>query len=919
MKKRLLAMLLSAVMIISLLPTAAFAADGQTQIGRDEEVSSNEDYAYIEKLLAHDNSISFDPERQTFLVIDVDAVQSENLKQMNIYKAEEHIKEYELIFDVSINDAPVAAGQTYYLVSADTIETASVSDSFKMTANSGKVAVFILNKNDAYSASYTVDSNGYYTNERWTDENGINYSGDMFACRPTSHELVTKYEGTANKPVNVSFSFEWDLCNFLDIEIWMADTIHKQMENPGWGFSEGATGYVDFKIELRDSSGNITLLPRTYFNNYNGGAGEDVYSSMDEDGVVSIPLKYSDSTVDIAPYGEFDIYIPFGYDYRITLLSYSVDTLGEYAYYYNEDHILDDDEFCITNKSITYTSYATWEWGAFLEFTFMPLTKEIRIEKTVEGNEPENAEYVFQATELIPSFIYDSDTTLKYKKINDLHQILCNYPYELYDAKTGAKIDESSLKTDENGCFSMKSGQYAIFKTWELPTDFDDYTGEGFHIKGIYDSFSKGIPLESEYIVEEIKSPDCTTAITHTHEGITKTVDGKKVENVYGGDNILYKNIFSTTPDKTGSLTISKAVTGTGTPNADTLFEFTVAKAGVAASGQYSVDGSDTQAIPADGKISIKSGESALLTGLEPGEYTVTETSPTQANYKSTTFSVDGGEVQDGCTATVTVSSATTIVFTNAYVRKSGGGGSGSSSGGNSKPVVVPDDVPTGLNGDDHYAYIVGYPDGNVKPSGNITRAEVATIFFRLLTEDVRTANSTQSNSLSDVSRGQWFNHAISTLSSMGIVKGHTDGTFAPDDPITRAEFAAIAARFDDKNTDTSSDFSDIASHWAKDEIGIAANKGWINGYPDSTFRPDQYITRAEAMTIVNRVLNRLPEKSDDLLDEMIKWPDNADESLWYYLAVQEATNSHYYEAQNTQYEKWTKLRETRDWTELEK
>lgn len=197
----------------------------------------------------------------------------------------------------------------------------------------------------------------------------------------------------------------------------------------------------------------------------------------------------------------------------------------------------------------------------------------------------------------------------------------------------------------------------------------------------------------------------------------------------------------------------------------------------------------------------------------------------------------------------------------------------------------------------------------------------MATIFFRLLTEEVRTANSTQSNSLSDVTRGQWFNHAVSTLSSMGIVKGHNDGTFAPNAPITRAEFAAIAARFDDKNTDTSSKFTDIASHWAKNEIGIAANKGWINGYPDGTFRPNQYITRAEAMTLVNRVLNRLPENSSDLLDSMIKWPDNSDASAWYYLAVQEATNSHAYsdKSKDDKYEKWITIRDARDWTELEK
>ena len=256
-----------------------------------------------------------------------------------------------------------------------------------------------------------------------------------------------------------------------------------------------------------------------------------------------------------------------------------------------------------------------------------------------------------------------------------------------------------------------------------------------------------------------------------------------------------------------------------------------------------------------------------------------------------------------------------------AATKKSSSGGSSGGGGGRKPTVTIPDDVPTGLNGNDHYAYIVGYPNGNVEPNGNITRAEVATIFFRLLTEEVRTANSTQSNSLSDVTRGQWFNHAVSTLSSMGIVKGHNDGTFAPNAPITRAEFAAIAARFDDKNRDTSSKFTDIASHWAKNEIGIAANKGWINGYPDGTFRPNQYITRAEAMTLVNRVLNRLPENSSDLLDSMIKWPDNSDASAWYYLAVQEATNSHAYsdKSKDDKYEKWTTIRDARDWTELEK
>ena len=319
----------------------------------------------------------------------------------------------------------------------------------------------------------------------------------------------------------------------------------------------------------------------------------------------------------------------------------------------------------------------------------------------------------------------------------------------------------------------------------------------------------------------------------------------------------------------------------------------------------YKVTGdvpSDAGAEPAAAKVKMN------------GSYTVEPAQTTsQSRYTFSGWRING--VGDVVTEIKNIQQDVELI--GVWTRRSSGGG-----GGSSKPTVdIPDDVPTGLNGDDHFAYIVGYPNGNVEPNGNITRAEVATIFFRLLTEEVRTANSTQSNSLSDVTRGQWFNHAVSTLSSMGIVKGHNDGTFAPNAPITRAEFAAIAARFDDKNTDTSSKFTDIASHWAKNEIGIAANKGWINGYPDGTFRPNQYITRAEAMTLVNRVLNRLPENSSDLLDSMIKWPDNSDASAWYYLAVQEATNSHAYsdKSKDDKYEKWTTIRDARDWTELEK
>lgn len=222
--------------------------------------------------------------------------------------------------------------------------------------------------------------------------------------------------------------------------------------------------------------------------------------------------------------------------------------------------------------------------------------------------------------------------------------------------------------------------------------------------------------------------------------------------------------------------------------------------------------------------------------------------------------------------------------------------------------------VPDKLNGDDHFAYVIGYPDGKVHPEGNISRAETATIFFRLLKSDIRDGNLTADNDFSDVSDGQWHNKAISTMAKLGIVKGRRADRFDPDASITRAEFAAICARFSTKPVENSSSFSDISGHWAENEIERAAAFGWISGYPDGTFRPDARITRAEAMTMINRVLCRMPQNESNLLDSMVTWPDNKP-SDWHYLAVQEATNSHDFNRQGEVGESWTKLTSVPDWT----
>ena len=252
--------------------------------------------------------------------------------------------------------------------------------------------------------------------------------------------------------------------------------------------------------------------------------------------------------------------------------------------------------------------------------------------------------------------------------------------------------------------------------------------------------------------------------------------------------------------------------------------------------------------------------------------------------------------------------------------------GSSGSHSGSSRPS---------LNTKDHYGYIIGYPvdyytgqpttdqtKKPVRPEGKITRAEVATIYFRMLTDESRTKFWSQSNAYSDVKAGDWFNNAVSTLSNAGIIAGYEDGSFRPNGYITRAEFATIAARFFDVTYNGKDLFPDISGHWAKDYINQAANKGFVNGYEDGTFKPDRNITRAEAVTLVNRTLDRHPDKSHFTKD-MLVWPDNMDQTKWYYADMQEATNSHTYQmkenSDKTKYENWTKTLPIRNWEALEK
>ena len=431
-------------------------------------------------------------------------------------------------------------------------------------------------------------------------------------------------------------------------------------------------------------------------------------------------------------------------------------------------------------------------------------------------------------------------------------------------------------------------------------------------------------------------------------------VDG----TVLNADTVLYGRWTAAH----GNLSVTKTVAGN---NGDTskAFNFTVTL------GDTGINGTFGEMTFTGGKamFSLKHGESKTATNLPAGiTYTVSEAEADKDGYTTTFVNASGSIVKD---ATVTAA------FTNTKDSSSGGGGGShttkytlhyESNGGttykderySSGTVVTLDKVPiresytftgwyadkeltkkissikmtsdktvyagwkaTGvpdiLNGDNHFAYVIGYPDGNVRPQENISRAEVATIFFRLLKAEVRDGNLTAENTFTDITDGQWHNKAISTMAKLGIVKGRRADSFDPDALITRAEFAAICARFNTRPVENSGSFSDISGHWAENEIERAAAFGWISGYPDGTFHPDARITRAEAMTMINRVLCRMPQSESDLLDSMVTWPDNKP-SDWHYLAVQEATNSHDFDRQGEVGESWTKLTSVPDWKQYQ-
>ncbi len=341
-----------------------------------------------------------------------------------------------------------------------------------------------------------------------------------------------------------------------------------------------------------------------------------------------------------------------------------------------------------------------------------------------------------------------------------------------------------------------------------------------------------------------------------------------------------------------------------------------------------------------DGTPLTNSAATVVVTGGEvPGEHitAVATGSQTVAGSSTNTYTMNWGSAKES-NYTVTESLGTLTVLNRAPIippPPSGGGstGGGNTGGGTTIPdtqtpldpgtTITDQDVPLaapGLNNTDHFDYIKGYViDGQilVRPEANITRAEVATIFFRLMTKEFREANWATENDFTDVKKGDWYNNAISTCTRAGILKGYEDGTFKPNQTISREEFAAIAARFASEEVPAGGMFKDIAGRWSEKDIERAAAMGWIKG-SNGLFRPVDKITRAEVIVIVNRMLDRVPD-ADHMLPDMKTFADNTPD-MWWYADVQEATNSHEYDrAEDGVTGIWTSLLPEQDWAALEK
>ena len=626
----------------------------------DDNSSANVGYDLdsIKELLTNDENILFDPDTQTFMVVKIDSSVSNNatrLIEKGVLTEEAMNKAMELPIEmtVSINGENAISSKDFCIYNGEGIEEGTKSsDYFQLVSSDKGLNIIILNKGD--NCTVSPYKRNLYIGTYKSEEYNPFPTGTVYAApNPISTEDLNGRECTNIQQESIiTFSYGWDLYNFVEIETWFINDDEKIVDFSTDSIGYGVNAQVDYLIEIRDEQGNVTPLPKTIYEDY----GDALEVMMEQDGIISQYI----SRGDYDHWSEGGARVPAGYDFRIKVLN-SDSSIGVNFAAYEDTHEsaeLDDEGFYLAANDFT-GDYIISEY-------FMIPTDEIRVEKIAE-NTSDDAEFTFNATMTYPVFkpFRVNDNADTYSIFENIKISLSNYSYTLYSSDTNEEVGE--YKTSDTGTFTLKNRQYAIFKVWKTSDDFLEYTGTNY-FDGYLDLYKffyeHGNPLNNSaiYTFEEQEVPNCVTTVEHKTSSGTNAIDGTYIDNVNNGDSILFRNVFESESVDTGSLTIYKEVSGVDTPSEDTIFEFTVTKDGGKISGNYSIDGSTEQQIPSNGLIELKAGQTAVLTGLAVGEYTVTEIKPSQENYKSTEFSVNGGEKQTGLSATVTVTATTSQI-----------------------------------------------------------------------------------------------------------------------------------------------------------------------------------------------------------------------------------------------------------------
>ena len=552
-----------------------YAKGGELICGEEDAMtfSSDQDYADIKAILTEDNSISFDPDTQTFVVVDINATTADNVtrlinKGLLDEQAMKTAMDWPYYMKVSINSEDVTKTKDFYIYDGETISKGSKgaynnsTTSMQMVPSEQGKNIIIINKGD--SCTVTPDSCAFFWGTDHSSTNPVpnkyGYECDSAYAAPNpvnTEDFTGRGCSDIQDGTTLDFSYEWNLYNWMEIETWFINEQEKSINFSTDNIPTDAASPVDYLIELRDDEGNISRIPVTIYSDY--GSGD--FAMMKQPGVVHQYAEYDNYDL----WTEGGVRIPAGYDFRIRALN-NDQPIGVYVG--GSEQLKspgwDEEGFREAAEDLGAGQYVVEEY-------FMIPMDEIRIEK-VATNAPADEEFVFTATKNYPYYNWAT-----YEKTETVQMPLNNYPYTLYSSADNTKI--GNYKTSDTGNFTLKNGQYAIFKVWKNPDDFLDYEDNGStYWEGYKKWKEKGDPMpdSSVYTFREQEIPDCVTTVEHVTKDGTNTVKGTYVDNVNNGDSLVFRNVFQDTSAASGSLTISKKATGTGTPDADTLFEFTV-------------------------------------------------------------------------------------------------------------------------------------------------------------------------------------------------------------------------------------------------------------------------------------------------------------------------------------------------------